>query len=1064
LKKILFLLWLSWPLGSLLAQTMPMGQYNIIFNVGIWDPNNHNSGQCKNDFHVYLPINGSYSSIWWVQSGLGNSETFYSDTYTTPAGQAPVIPPNMYTTGSRNYHRLIGGCKGSDDTRGPTENLPQTPCTIQSYINIIQNWSSTMTVQVVPVAVAIQSTSSLLPDADRITVAATQGFAASVYDWQYSTNGTVWTDFPAALNHQSTAVFSGSDLMGNAFQSLIGSATPNTFIRVNYGCGGTYSNMLSLSDRLSSPTILSATGSPNRCFGDANGSISVTLSRSLRPGELLTLFATNTTTNTSMPAQVNVTLGAGNTYTWPQTLPAGNYSISMLGFYPNASYATYSDGTGNTATTSIQSPTAVSYTATKNNDVYCYGGSDGSLGVNASGGVGSYQLGVEAPGQTSYTWTAFGASLSTTLGSLAPGSYLLRVMDGNGCDYKDGSGNEVITTLTIAQPSSPVALDFSQIVNPLAYGSADGSVTAVIKGGTPAPDGSYTTSWTDPSGNAAGTVSNSPLGSTYQTILQDGVNGTYNLQVTDAHYSLAAPGQQAGCLLQQSFTLVQPPPLIVIIGQTRSITCYGTPTAELVAHGQGGIPIPLTEYNYQWYSENNGEQPVGTNDSVLSQVPAGNYVAQITDKNGITKRSDVYTIAQPAPLSITINTTPLACNGDTNGVATGLVSGGTQPYRYNWSTGDTSAVIGGLSVGGYFLFVTDSNGCQSQQTGTVSSPGGLVVDSVVTGPSCAGRCDGSVVLSVTGGSGSYTYAWTPVTGNGSALTGSGSALTGLCSGSYSVQVSDQNGCAVNQGYQLQEPPSVAVNAGGNTTLCAGQVYQANASIADPGATYGWTGPDGFTSSSPTVSLSDTGLYRVTVTNSTGCSGVDSFRLSQISQVISADFVVSTQAFAGQPVTLIDIAIPDPDSIAWQVPVTAGVSILGSDSVSLTVQFADTGSYTIGMKSWLKPCSAVSTQQIVVLSPQVFSNPGTISDPLVASFTVSPNPNSGSFTAQVVLNSTVNIRLRLVNLLSGAVLDDRQLSGLSAYTVSYAMNNIAKGSYFLLLETPQGSTIYEIGIL
>ena len=467
------------------------------------------------------------------------------------------------------------------------------------------------------------------------------------------------------------------------------------------------------------------------------------------------------------------------------------------------------------------------------------------------------------------------------------------------------------------------------------------------------------------------------------------------------------------------------------------------------------------------------QSPVGTNDSVLSQLTAGDYEVQITDKNGITKLSAIYTIGQPAQLAITINTTPLACNGDTNSVATAVVTGGTQPYRYNWSTGDTSTVIGGLGEGGYFIFVTDSNGCQAQQSATVTAPNGLVVDSVVTMPSCSGRCDGSIVLNVTGGAGGYTYAWSPGNaGSGSGGSGGssgsgangGSSLTNLCTGNYSVKISDQNGCTVTQAYQLQDPPSVAVNAGRNTTLCTGQVYNANAAIPDSAAQYSWTGPDGFASVSPSVSLSDTGMYRVQVTNGTGCSGVDSFYLSRINQTISADFVVSTQAFAGQPVTLIDLANPNPDSIAWQLPATPGISIQGSDSVSLTVQFADTGTYTIGMKAWLSPCWAVDTQQIVVLSPQVFSNPGTINDPLVASFVVSPNPSTGSFTAQVVLNSTANIRLRLVSMNSGVVLDDRQMSGLSSYTVVYMPRNLAMGNYFLLLETPAGSTIFEISII
>jgi hypothetical protein len=242
------------------------------------------------------------------------------------------------------------------------------------------------------------------------------------------------------------------------------------------------------------------------------------------------------------------------------------------------------------------------------------------------------------------------------------------------------------------------------------------------------------------------------------------------------------------------------------------------------------------------------------------------------------------------------------------------------------------------------------------------------------------------------------------------------------------------------------------------------VYNADAAIADAGAVYVWTGPNGFNSSNAAVSLTDTGMYRVRVTNSTGCSGVDSFTLSRINKTISADFVVSTQAFAGQPVTLVNIASPDPDSIVWQVPTGAGVSVISSDSVSLTIQFADTGTYTIGMKSWLSPCWAVSSQTVLVLAPQVFNNPGSINDPLVATFTVSPNPSSGQFTAQVGLNSVANIRLRLISTTSGTLFDDRQLSGMSTYTVNYSMGNLAKGSYFLLLETPAGNTIYEIVII
>ena len=1067
MKRILFLLLLSAPAVHVLGQTTaPYGQYDLIFNVINIFTDANTDGNCPNyfKFHVYLPT--GLATLWDQETGLGKTPASFSKDIPLPNnGQPPVMPANMYIEYGRSYK--TNNCTGPSGN-GPILTLPSTPCTVVNYGSAVEQWNSTVTAEFVPDNVTIYDTANYLPDNDPIQLTATQGFVGSVYDWQYSFDGFTWTDFPGAYQQQSTIAFSGAQMAGsrNTFDQAIQQEHPTTFIRISYGCNGLYSNILTLTNMYSAPRMLSITGTPNNCFKQDNASVTIQFDRALLPSELLVLYVYAAPGNpppTPM-SQTSITLAADNTYTWPQTLPAGNLSFNMSAFYPNSNQPEYSDGIGRSLSTTIVSPTAVSYAATKGNDVYCYGGADGGLSVNASGGVGNYQLGVQGPGQSSYSWTAFSGTITTALSGLAPGDYSLRVMDGNGCSYVNGSGVGIISDVTIGQPAAPVALDYSQVTNPLGYGLADGSVTAVLKGGTPTAAGAYTVAWSDSLRTAVTTVTNTLNGSTYQTVLQDGANGTYTLLATDANYALAASGEQGGCMLRESFGLVQPPQLSANVAQTQAVTCYNASTAGLVVHGLGGVPIPLTDYNYQWYSVNGGTSTaIGSNDSVLSQLQAGNYTVQITDNNGITKLSALFTIGQPAPLAIVIQTIPLACNSDTNSVATALVSGGTQPYSYNWSTGDTSTVIGGLAAGGYFLFVTDSNSCQAQQTASVTSPAGLVVDSVVTNPSCSGRCDGSVVLTANGGAGGYTYTWTA--GGGSAPSGGGgSSLTGLCTGNYAVQVSDQNGCMVAQNYQLVDPPSVAVNAGQNTTLCTGQVYNANAAIADTGAQYAWTGPDGFNSTAAAVSLTDTGMYWIRVTNSTGCSGLDSFTLSQIDQPISADFVVSTQAFAGQPLTLIDIASPSPDSIAWQLPTGPGISVLSSDSVSLTIQFADTGTYTIGMKSWLTPCWAVTSQEIVVLAPQVFNNPGSINDPLVASFTVSPNPSNGSFTAQVALNSVVNIRLRLIGTISGSVFDDRQLSGLSTYTASYSMGNLAKGSYFLLLETPSGNTIYEIVII
>src|SRR6202000_3053893 len=121
------------------------------------------------------------------------------------------------------------------------------------------------------------------------------------------------------------------------------------------------------------------------------------------------------------------------------------------------------------------------------------------------------------------------------------------------------------------------------------------------------------------------------------------------------------------------------------------------------------------------------------------------------------------------------------------------------------------------------------------------------------------------------------------------------------------------------------------------------------------AIYTWTGSNGFSAATPQVSLSNPGTYWVTVTDSRGCQGRDNFCIGQTDKDIAADFVVSTQVFQGQQVSIVNISQPDPDSISWIFPAITALTVLSQDQVSATLQFNDTGSYVIGLKSWSAPC-------------------------------------------------------------------------------------------------------------
>ena len=122
------------------------------------------------------------------------------------------------------------------------------------------------------------------------------------------------------------------------------------------------------------------------------------------------------------------------------------------------------------------------------------------------------------------------------------------------------------------------------------------------------------------------------------------------------------------------------------------------------------------------------------------------------------------------------------CNGAATGTATLDTTGGTAPYTVDWQGQDPAA----LSAGTFNVLITDANGCDTTLGYTVSEPAALTLDTTLTNTTCNGFTDGSITLSVTGGTGSYAYTWS--TGDTTA------ALTSLGAGTYSVTVTDSNGC------------------------------------------------------------------------------------------------------------------------------------------------------------------------------------------------------------------------------------------------------------------------------
>lgn len=139
-------------------------------------------------------------------------------------------------------------------------------------------------------------------------------------------------------------------------------------------------------------------------------------------------------------------------------------------------------------------------------------------------------------------------------------------------------------------------------------------------------------------------------------------------------------------------------------------------------------------------------------------------------------------------IQVTANATPTGCGASCNGTAGVTISGGVAPYAILWSNGATTASISGLCAGTYTVQVTDNGGCSMSAQATVTN-GASSINVAVTASNetCAGACDGGLTGSASGGTGPYNYLWSDNT--------TFANISNICPGTYSVTVTDQNGCS-----------------------------------------------------------------------------------------------------------------------------------------------------------------------------------------------------------------------------------------------------------------------------
>ena len=646
---------------------------------------------------------------------------------------------------------------------------------------------------------------------------------------------------------------------------------------------------------------------------DANGCVITSPAAvGLTPGGTASITAvSNITCNGANNGALTVSpIGGSSPFTYSWT-PGGQTNATATSLSPGTYTATITDffGCKSTAVSTITQPTILTVIMNSNN-VKCFSTATGTVTAAGTGGTGPY----------TYLWSTLASTLST-VPNVVVGNYPCTVTDANGCS--------ITQSITVTEPT---AISLTSTVTSANCNQPNGSATVTATGGAP---GAYTYSWSAGSTTA---VQTGVAANTYTINVTDANNCLQTLAVTIPNiagpvisissqtnvscfglcngvvttsvtggvspyiyswsngnvssigtnlcaqiYTVSAT-DQAGCVASMSVNITQPTALSVTILPTNP-KCFGASNGFGIAAALGGTP----GYTYTWSG-------IAGNAATTNPIPAGNYGLTVTDGNGCVLTSSMALVNPPA-MAASITSTNVSCFGTCNGTAMATTTNNIGVVSYAWVGGPSpinAQTATNLCAGTYTMTATDQNTCTAVAQVIITEPTLLTANISSTGSvTCNGGTNGFAVVSAGGGTTPYTYSWT-----GAASTnGNSSNANNLPAGTYSVTVTDGQGCTVTTNTTIIQPAPLATTLTTTDPLCNG-INNGTGVVATSGGagipTFLW---QPLLQGGNSVNTLGAGNQTVTITYNSICATSLTFTLAQPALLTAA--VSATNSNCGQ---------------------------------------------------------------------------------------------------------------------------------------------------------------------